>query len=145
MYCETTIYVSFSSYIYIFAKIKLKLILFLYVTFMYWKLIPRPPNQKFWFRPWLRRSPSRNHPSLLRRSSSLLRRVLRTPASISPSLSLPESSLSLLRRSRSPYLVRRFLRPPASITLSHSVHCLSHSGEASISLAPVSLTLLHRR
>jgi ribonuclease HI len=49
MYCETTIYVFFSSYIYIFAKIKLKLILFLYVTFisfMYWKLIPRPPPIK---------------------------------------------------------------------------------------------------
>jgi hypothetical protein len=43
MYCKTTIYVSFSSYVYIFAKIKLKLILFLYVTFMYSKFIPQPP------------------------------------------------------------------------------------------------------
>ena len=43
MYCETTIYVSFSLYIYLFAKTKLKLILFLYVTFICFKFIPWSP------------------------------------------------------------------------------------------------------
>jgi hypothetical protein len=42
MYYKTTIYVSFSLYVYLFAKTKLKLILLLYVTFIYNEFIPQP-------------------------------------------------------------------------------------------------------
>ena len=45
IYYETTIHVSFSLYVYFFAKTELKLILFLYASFMYFEFIPRSPYQ----------------------------------------------------------------------------------------------------
>jgi hypothetical protein len=51
IYCETTIYVSFYSNVYLFAKTELKVILFLYITLYILNLYLGPPHQTFWIRP----------------------------------------------------------------------------------------------